>query len=342
MEMGMKFLLLAVPVVLIFSAMSASRESSAPDASLASMLLVINKGDQTLGVVDPLAEKQVATVAESGITGHEVIASPDGRTAYVPIYGNSGVGKPGTDGRNIDVIDIASRKVIGNIDFGHGVRPHCALIGPKDGMLYVTTELEKTISIIDPHTLKIVGSIPTGQPESHMLAIAPDGKRGYTANVGPGTVSVLDMQSRKTITVIPVSGHVQRIAVSTDSKLVFTSDQTKPQLAVIDAATNTIKTWIPLPGLGYGGAPTPDGRWLVIAVPTVNKVAVIDLTTMKVAHTIDVPAAPQETLVRPDGQVAYVSCDASKKIAAIRTSDWTVEKLIDAGPSTDGLAWAGK
>jgi YVTN family beta-propeller protein len=306
------------------------------------MLLVTNKGNQTLGIVDPLAEKQVATVTESGITGHEVIASPDGRTAYVPIYGNSGVGKPGTDGTHIDVIDIASRKVIGNIDFGHGVRPHCPLIGPKDGMLYVTTELEKTISIIDPHTLKIVGSIPTGQPESHMLAIAPDGKRGYTANVGPGTVSVLDIQNRKTITVIPVSGHVQRIAVSVDSKLVFTSDQTKPQLAVIDAATNTIKTWIPLPGLGYGAATTPDGRWLVIAVPIVNKVAVIDLTTMRVAHTIDVPAAPQETLVRPDGKVAYVSCDASKKIAAIRTSDWSVEKLIDAGPSTDGLAWAGK
>ena len=77
-------------------------------------------------------------------------------------------------------------------------------------------------------------------------------------------------------------------------------------------------------------------------MPTVNKVAVIDLTTMRVAHTIDVPAAPQETLVRPDGKVAYVSCDASKKIAAIRTSDWSVEKLIDAGPSTDGLAWAGE
>jgi len=337
----MKFLLLAVPVILIFSAMSASREPSTPDASTASLLLVTNKGNQTLGIVDPATATQVATVTETGITGHEVIASPDGRTAYVPIYGNSGVGKPGTDGTHIDVIDIASRKVIGNIDFGHGVRPHCALIGPKDGMLYVTTELEKTISIIDPHTLKIVGSIPTGQPESHMLAIAPDGKRGYTANVGPGTVSVLDMQGRNTITVIAVSGAVQRIAVSTDSKLVFTSDQTKPRLAVIDAATNTLKTWIPLPGLGYGAATTPDGRWLVIAVPTVNKVAVVDLTSMRVLHLIDVPAAPQETLVRPDGKVAYVSCDASKKIAAIRTSDWTIEKLIDAGPGTDGLAWAG-
>jgi hypothetical protein len=63
---------------------------------------------------------------------------------------------------------------------------------------------------------------------------------------------------------------------------------------------------------------------------------------LKVAKLIDVPAAPQETLVRPDGQVAYASCDASKKVAAIRTSDWTVEKLIDAGPSADGLAWAGR
>jgi DNA-binding beta-propeller fold protein YncE len=77
-------------------------------------------------------------------------------------------------------------------------------------------------------------------------------------------------------------------------------------------------------------------------VPTANKVAVIDLHTLKVVHVLDVPAAPQESLVRPDGQEAYVSCDASKKIAVIRTSDWTVEKMIDAGPSADGLAWAGK
>lgn len=332
-------LLLMVAGVL---AMSASNGASNSDGGSQSVLLVANKGDQTLGIVDPRAGQQVATVAENGTTGHEVAASPDGRTAYVPIYGNSGVGQPGTDGQNMIAIDIASRKVVGNVDFGHGVRPHCAVFGPKDGMLYVTTELDKVITIIDPNTLKIVGSIPTGQPESHMLAIAPDGKRGYTANVGPGTVSVLDMENRKTITVIPVSGNVQRIAVSTDSKFAFTSDQTKPQLAVIDTASNKVQTWIPLPAPGYGAAPTPDGRWLVVAIRTANKVAVIGLATMKVAHLIDVPAAPQEVLVQPDGQAAYASCDASHKIAVIRTSNWTVEKLIEAGPGADGLAWAGR
>src|SRR5450755_891241 len=206
LEIAMKFLVVLLPLAIVLSTMSASRETSAPDAaSSSSMLLIANKGEQTLGLVDPQAEKQVATVAESGITGHEVIASPDGRTAYVPIYGNSGVGKPGTDGRDMVVVDIASRKVTGSVGFGHGVRPHCPLFGPKDGLLYVSTELDQTISVIDPQTLKIVGAIPTGQPESHMFTISHDGRRGYTANVGPGTVSVLDMEARKTLAVIPIS-----------------------------------------------------------------------------------------------------------------------------------------
>ncbi len=322
------------------SMLLASHTQPADSASGQALLLVANKGEQTVGIIDPESGRQVATVAEGGVTGHELVASGDGRVAYVPIYGNSGVGKPGTDGRNLVVVDIAARKVTGTVDFGHGVRPHCAVLGPKDGLLYVTTELDNSVSIIDSRTLKIVGSIPTGQAESHMLAITRDGRRGYTANVGPGTVSVLDMEARKTITVIPISPQTQRISLSVDDRLVFTADQTKPQLAVIDTATNKVKTWIPLPAPGYGTAPTPDGRWLVVAVPAANKVAVVDLTTMQVAQTIDVPAAPQETLVRPDGRVAYVSCDASRKIAVIRVSDWTVEKLIDAGAGADGLAWA--
>ena len=75
-------------------------------------------------------------------------------------------------------------------------------------------------------------------------------------------------------------------------------------------------------------------------MPGVNKVAIVDLRANKVAHVVDVPAAPQESLVSPDGKAAYVSCDSSHKVAVIRTSDWTVEKMIDAGKGVDGLAWA--
>jgi YVTN family beta-propeller protein len=303
-------------------------------------LLVANKGDHTLGIVDPAAGQQLATVAEDGVTGHELAASPDGKFAYVPIYGNAGVGSPGTDGSLLRVIDLATRQITGTVDFGKGVRPHCAVMGPKNGLLYVTTELENSITIIDPATLKIVGSIPTGKPESHMLAISPDGHRGYTANVASGTVSVLDMDEKKVLTIIPICKVTQRISISPDGRWVFTSDQQTPRLAVIDTAKNAVDRWIDMPGVGYGTAPTPDGKWLVVALPHVNKVAVIDLGEMKVASTLDVPRAPQETLVRPDGGEAYVSCDASKKVAVIDTKDWTVRTLISAGPVVDGLAWA--
>src|SRR3989475_2276650 len=198
---------LVFSLILILSLMlSPFRTQAFDERTGRGILLVANKGDLSVSIVDAESGRQVATVAEGGTTGHELVASPDGGIAYVPIYGDSGVGKPGSDGRNIVVIDIGARKVIGNVDFGHGVRPHCAVFGPKDGLLYVTAEIDNQISIIDPHNLKVVGSVPTGQAESHMLAIAPDGKRGYTANVGPGTVSVLDMEARKTVEVIPVAG----------------------------------------------------------------------------------------------------------------------------------------
>ena len=190
-RMGTAFL-----AVLALAAEGGSRMTGAAPAPSGGLLLVANKGDHTLGIIDPATGKQVATVEESGVTGHEVIASPDGRTAYVPIYGNSGVGRPGTDGQTMDVIDIASRRRVATIDFGRAERPHDSLVGP-DGRLYVTTEITNTVTVIDPKTNQIVDRIPTGQPESHMLALTRDGKRAYTSNVHVGTVSAIDLSAKK-------------------------------------------------------------------------------------------------------------------------------------------------
>jgi DNA-binding beta-propeller fold protein YncE len=308
----------------------------------AQILLVVNQGDSTTSLIDAASGKLLAAVPDNtpGVHGHEVAASADGRYAFVPIYGSTGVGKPGIDGQEMLVIDIAARKVVGHVDFGHGVRPHMPLLDPASGMLYVTTEIDSSITIIDPKTWKIVGAVPTGQKESHMLAVSHDGSGGYTANVGPGTVSVLDMKARKTLGVIPVSGSVQRISISADDKLVFTSDVEKPQLAVIDTATQKVKTWVPLPAQGYGTAPTPDGRWLLVCIPAKNQVALINLKIMQVARTIDVGKAPQEILLSPDGKLAYVSCLASNEVVVIDLAEWKVERVIAAGNAADGLAWA--
>src|SRR5437016_1978370 len=137
----MSMLRLQVVVLFLMTMLFVSDVKTSHEPKAYGLLLVVNKGEQSLGIVDPTAGRQIATVPEGGITRHEVLASP-GRLAYVPIYGNSGVGRPGTDGQNMVVIDLAAHKVFGNVDFGRGVRPHCVVYEPKHNLLYVTTEIE--------------------------------------------------------------------------------------------------------------------------------------------------------------------------------------------------------
>ena len=244
------------------------------------------------------------------------------------------------DGHEMVVIDISSRQVTGRVDSLATVLARPLLPGVRSGEWHALRDHGAGPDGDYTHskTLKIVGTVPTGAKESHMLVISRNGQRGYTSNVGAGSVSVLDLPGRKTIAVIPVSSEAQRIAISNDDKMVFTSDQPKPQLAVIDTATNKIKTWVPLPAVGYGTSPTPDGRFLLVAMPKANQLAVVDLGTLKVVRTVDVPEDPVKVLARPDGKVAYVSCSRAKQVAVVDLSQWKVDSLIDAGKGVDGLA----
>ena len=319
--------------------LAASPPGGAGRAPARTLLVVANKGDHTVSILDPATGRRLAVVEESGVTGHEVAVSPDGRTAYVPIYGNAGVGRAGTDGRTMDVIDIASGKRTATIDFGRPDRPHHPHFGP-DGRLYVTTEITDSISVVDPRTQAVVQRIPTGQGESHMLALTKDGRRAYTSNVHAGTVSAVDLTGARPSVSIAVCPVAQRIALSVDDTMVFTADQEQPRLAVIDTRTNAVARWVALPGIGFGTAPTPDGRSLVVTFPARNEVGLLDLATMRVTHTLAVPPRPQAVVVSADGAHAFVSCDQSGQVAALDLRAWRLERLIESGPMADGMALA--
>ncbi len=55
-----------------------------PDRTGEGLLIVANKGDHSISLVDPSAGRETGRITVSGVTGHEVAASPDGRTAVVP------------------------------------------------------------------------------------------------------------------------------------------------------------------------------------------------------------------------------------------------------------------
>src|SRR5260370_39404792 len=167
---------LSLLLVSVMLAVSATLREAKPAPPAGGLLVVANQKEHTLLVVDPDNRRELAKISV-GVSGHEVIVSKDSRFAYVPIYGNSGVGKPGTDGSTIDVIYLRERKLAATIGLGKPLRPHRAEVGP-DGLLYVTAELANAVDVIDPSTRKVLAEIPTGEPPSPMLVLSSDGRRG--------------------------------------------------------------------------------------------------------------------------------------------------------------------
>ena len=125
--------LIAVSIFLVafMYAATDSKAQSTPKRSL----LALSKTNHTLAIVDPATLKIIAKVPV-GVDPHEVVASSDGKTAYVCIYG-------GGSFYELNVIDLVAQKPLLNID----TRP---LYGPHDitfvnGKAWFTAEGSKAI-----------------------------------------------------------------------------------------------------------------------------------------------------------------------------------------------------
>lgn len=324
-------LLLAVTFVLGLTV-----AAHAPKLDPPGFLFIANQYEHTALLLD-LRTKSVISRVEVGVNGHEVAVSPDGRFGYVPIYGNSGVGKPGTDGDRIDIIDLHEHKLAGSIPLGKPVRPHCARFGPE-GLLYVSAELAQAIYVVDVKAGKVVGEIPTGAIESHMFVLSPDGKRAYTSNVHAGSVSVLDIEKRSLITIIPVSKMVQRISITADGTRVFAHDQEQPRIAVIDTATNKITGSIALPSTVYSSAPLPDGHTMVAYSPA-GKLFSIDLDHLKQIGESDACKALGELALTSDGNRAFLTCPATGQLLVYNPHNGKPDPEITLTKGVDGIQW---
>ncbi|RXH58334.1 YncE family protein [Granulicella sibirica] len=293
-----------------------------------------------LVLVDPRLKTIVGSIPVPGFP-HEVAFSKDGRTAWVPSYSDAIVGNPGVNGQTIDVINMQTRSVTQSWDLGKPLRPHKAMLLGNDNLL-VSTELAQTLSILDTTTGKITGEIPTGAAESHVFVMKADGRKIYTANLHSGSVSVLDLPSRKLLKVIPISALVQRVALSKDGRWLFATDGKSHNIVVIDTTTDTITRTIPVGGTPFSVKVSPDGKWLLVGedVEAKGKLEAVDLMDLTVQHSYDVDRLPYG--IEFYGNEAFVACYLSGNLEVLDMSTWTLEAPITGVAHGDGITlWPG-
>ncbi len=301
-------------------------------------LLALSKAGHTLAIVDPATLKVIAKVPV-GSDPHEVIASADGKTAYVSIYGGGSL-------HEINVIDLVTKKPLYNIDTRPFFGPHgLTFVG---GKLWFTVEGSKSVGRYDPITKKIDWCMGTGQDRTHMIYVTPDEKKVYTTNVSSGTVSILTDTlfgtHRQWIqTIIPVSKGSEGFDVTPDGKELWAAAADDGTIAVIDLATMKVASTIDAKVLGANRLQfTPDGKIALVSSLRNGDLCVFDVATHKEIKKINIGHGGAGILVAPDGSKAFVGCTPDNYVAVIDLKTMEMINHIDVGGGPDGLAWAMK
>jgi len=348
-----------LPLFAALLAGAAAAQTATPTAAL----LALSKQDHTLAIVDPATLKTVARIP-IGDDPHEVIASSDGKTAYVSNYGFGAF-------HTLAMVDLVGQKRIKFIDLGALRGPHGLTF--VQGKVWFTAEAAKAIGSYDPATDKIDWIMGIGQNRTHMIYVFPDAMRILTTNVNSGTVTILDKTEGSAgappmpppgegpagagpppgmppgpppappggnweETVVPVGHGSEGFDVSPDGKEAWVGNAGDGTISVIDIDAKKVVATLDANVRGVNRVKfTPDGK-LVLASAG-SALVVFDAASRKEVKRMSDVHASGGIEMQPDGARAYAACGREGYVAVIDLKTLQMVGRIDVnGP--DGLAWA--
>jgi len=317
-------------------------------------LLALSKRDHTLSIVDPVSFKVLAK-APVGNDPHEVIASSDGKTAYVSNYGFGAF-------NTLAVIDLVAQKPLDSIDLGPLRGPHgLDFVG---GKVWFTAEGAKAIGRYDPVANKVDWILGTGQNRTHMISVADDMKRIVTTNVSSGTVSIIDRTAGGPAgppptgapsgpppmrapggdwdeTVVKVGAGSEGFDISPNGKEIWVANAHDGTISIINASSKNVSETLQANVRGANRLKfTPDGTRVLVTSLGAPDVVVLDASTRKELKRIKVGHGAAGLLMQPDGSRAFAACTPDNYVAVIDLKSLEVTGHIDVGPEPDGLAWS--
>jgi len=294
---------------------------SAPAASAQSpTLLVVNKAENSLAVLDPASGKVLGRVP-TGDGPHEVALSADGRTAFVTNYGAK------TAGSSLSMIDVAAGKEVHRVDLGALRRPHGIIV--SGGSVYFTIEANRALARYDPAGNTVDWLMGTGEGGTHMVAATPDGSALLTANIGSDSVTAFVRPQEGqawAVTRIPVGKGPEGIDVSPDGQEAWTAHLQDGGVSIIDVAARKVTHVFDIGTKRSNRLRfTPDGR--------------LDRVSRRVMKRMPLGRAPSGILVVPDGSRAYVALTGENALAVLDLKTLDVVGHIPTGAGPDGMAW---
>lgn len=298
-------------------------------------LLVLNKENATLSIIDPGTLKTVAQIP-TGEGPHELTASDDGKMAFVANYGGR------TPGNTISVMDLVAQKELRRVDLGPLRRPHGIVFA--EGKVWFTAEQNRLIARYDPAANQIDWLLGIGQNGTHMLLFSKDRSLLFTSNIGSDSITVLQRGSDPSVwngTNVSVGKGPEGGDISPDGREYWAANSGDGTVSIFDIAARKVTQTLDVQVNHSNRLKfTLDGKLVLITDPGNNALVVVDAASRKVVKRLNPGRQPEGVLISPGGAHAYVAVAGEKNIAVLDLKTLEVSARIPTGAGPDGMAWA--
>jgi DNA-binding beta-propeller fold protein YncE len=336
----MRHPMLRIAVALATASIAAAATGDTVPPKLTGTVVVVNQQSDSVTLVDletMTAYRHVPVVGGP----HEAAASPDGRSVVVTNYVKPGVGQQ----KALSLIALPSGDTIRTIDLGDYRAPH-DVRWVDDRRVVVTAEANQALLLVNVETSAIERVFRTEAGVSHMLALSPDRKRLFSANMRDGSVSAFDFETGKKIRDVPTGAECEGIGVSPDGRWVWAGNRAEDTISILDAATLEVVKKLPSPGFPYRVQFTPDGRRALVPHATASTLVVGDVAAQKIEKSIRLAktnvAEPSTAGVfpHPDSRHAFVTVRNDDSLLVVDLESGETLARVEVQRSPDGVTYS--
>lgn len=198
----------------------------------------------------------------------------------------------------------------------------------------VLDSAEAQLTLIDPVTHKVAGTLPTGK-EPHHLMIAPDHRSLIVANSVSNSLLLLDPRSGQPQRRIEGVEDPYQLAFSPDRKWFVTAALRLNRVDIYryDGRNFEIAKRIPLADIPSHLNFSPDGRLVFVTLQGSGELAAIDVATQTLAWRMPVGQAPAGIWVVPGGTDLLVGMTGEDDVAVV---DWSRRQVVKRIPTGRG------
>ncbi|WP_375396086.1 YncE family protein [uncultured Sphingomonas sp.] len=257
-----------------------------------------------IGTAPTPAPRYAVTGSIAGPDGGWDYASVDATTGQIYVARRTGV----------TVIDPAHPLAVRSI--GTVVRGHAVVPMPDQNLLLVTSGGDDSVRLMDPADGREASRIDVGHNPDAAFYDATH-RRAAIMNAKSGTVSVIDVPTRKVVRTIALKPGLE-FGQAGPGDTLFVNNEDANEIETANLATGAVGPAIPLPGCeGPAGLAYDARRHLLISACANAKAAVIDADTRREVALLDIGRGADAVILDARARLAFIPCGRSGSLTMI-------------------------